>query len=114
VKPSTKLSSLLAELRAIDRRCKGFVTFYHKSSTGSWAECSVCKHKWFEDDLEYKVALDGAKTTGKVQQCVQERAETIPARVRLLERIVETLCLGIPDESTTLAVRKRLREATRE
>jgi hypothetical protein len=91
------IQALLAELRSIDHRCKGFVTFYHKPSTGSWAQCGTCKHKWFEDDPEYKAILDAAQATGKVQQCAQQRADTIPARVRIIEQIVEALLSGEDD-----------------
>jgi hypothetical protein len=84
------LQQLLDELKAIDRRCPGKVTFFHSSSM-TWSQCGVCKHKSFEGDSEYEAVLQAAQSTGKVQQCSQERAETIPARVRLLERIVEAI-----------------------
>jgi hypothetical protein len=90
---NTQLQQLLEELRRIDRRCKGFVTFFYRSPM-SWAQCSVCRHKFFDGDPDYKAVLDAAQSTGKVQQCSQERAETLPARVKLLERIVEALVTG--------------------
>jgi hypothetical protein len=83
----TRLQLLLDELKKLDRRCPGKVTFFHSSSM-TWAACGVCKHKFFDGDPDYKAILEAAQATGKVQQCAQERAETIPARVKLLERIV--------------------------
>jgi hypothetical protein len=46
----------------------------------------------FDGDEDYKAVLAAAQSTGKVQQCEQERPSTIPARVKLLEKIVEALC----------------------
>jgi hypothetical protein len=88
------LQQLLDELRSADNRCKGFVTFYHSAAAGSWSQCGSCKHKHFDGDPEYKAVLDAAQSTGKIQQCAQERTTTIPARVKLLEQIVVALCEG--------------------
>jgi hypothetical protein len=89
---ATDIQSLLAELKNVERQCKGFVTFYHSPATGSWSQCGFCKHKMFDGDEDYKAVLAAAQSTGKVQQCEQERPSTIPARVKLLEKIVEALC----------------------
>ena len=88
----SELQSLLSELKAVEKRCPGKVTFFHSTKVGSWAECGTCKHKFFEGDQDYQAVLDAAQATGKVQQCEQERPSTIPARVKLLEKIVEVLC----------------------